>query len=138
MFTADELKNQAETSATMIAQVRVDVAWKSQGEAGTGETAPALTYDVLIDRANTASPNIVAWGAPGTGPSLKKFGNAQMGRILVAPEENTAPITLPTTTPSVTPTVKTPTAPLTYNQRKRAILKKRAAAKAAAAANARG
>jgi len=36
-----------------------------------------LTYDLLVERASSAAPTIVAWGPPGTGPNLVPYQNAQ-------------------------------------------------------------
>lgn len=42
----------------------------------------AVSYDVLIAEAHTATPRIVAWGAPGSGAQLETFGNAEVGLLL--------------------------------------------------------
>lgn len=41
--------------------------------------APVSTYDLLVERAATASPVVTAWGGPGSGPSLVRYGNASDG-----------------------------------------------------------
>lgn len=41
-----------------------------------------VSYDVLIVDAHTATPRIVAWGAPGQGRDLEDFDNAIKGRVL--------------------------------------------------------
>jgi hypothetical protein len=38
---------------------------------------PATTLDLLVERADTAAPVVVAWGAPGTGPSLVPYQNVR-------------------------------------------------------------
>ena len=40
---------------------------------------PTFEMDLLADRANTASPVIVAWGGAGTGPILTKYQNGEEG-----------------------------------------------------------
>lgn len=75
----------------VIARVSLDLLWPTEdGETDSedsdgDESSPAsvVTYDVLIDRASTASPQVVAWGGPGTGPDLVMYGNAVTGRDLV-------------------------------------------------------
>ena len=37
---------------------------------------PPVTFDVLVTGADTAAPRVVAWGGPGTGPTLVPYGNA--------------------------------------------------------------
>lgn len=63
----------------VIARVSFAVAWQSNPVA-RGETPSRLTYDVLIEQADTASPKVVAWGGAGTGESLKPYMNAIEGR----------------------------------------------------------
>lgn len=43
------------------------------------ETAQPVTYDVLVDKADTASPVVVAWGGPSGIDDLEPFGNALVG-----------------------------------------------------------
>lgn len=58
-----------------VAQVTISVK-KPDGSDGGG-----LTYDVLIDQPDGA-PRILAWGAPGTGPTLKKYSNRWHGTAI--------------------------------------------------------
>jgi len=39
-----------------------------------------LTYDLLVERTNSAAPTIVAWGPPGSGPSLTPYQNAHKSK----------------------------------------------------------
>ena len=39
---------------------------------------PTLTYDLLLDKADTAAPVVVAWGSPGA--ALEPYGNGVVGR----------------------------------------------------------
>lgn len=59
---------------TVIARVEFSLLW--QGHGVKDAQAPAASYDVLIVDAASASPRIVAWGGPGSGPSLKPYQNA--------------------------------------------------------------
>lgn len=38
--------------------------------------APVVEFDVLVEAANTVTPRVVAWGAPGTGAVMKPYQNA--------------------------------------------------------------
>lgn len=58
-----------------VAQVTISVK-KPDGSDGGG-----LAYDVLIDQPDGA-PRILAWGAPGTGPTLKKYSNRWHGTAI--------------------------------------------------------
>ena len=42
----------------------------------TRRPPPPVAFDVLVTGADTAAPRVVAWGGPGTGPTLVPFGNA--------------------------------------------------------------
>lgn len=80
----------AKVNATMAAQqseqdptvlmvrVELQVAW-AQAPAAPDATYPTIMFDLLLERATTASPVVVAWGAPGTGPTLTRYGNAVDG-----------------------------------------------------------
>lgn len=63
-----------------IVQVALDIVWNGQAIPTTrpqGQTAaPKTTMDLLVERADTAAPVVVAWGAPGTGPELRPYQNA--------------------------------------------------------------
>ena len=85
----------------MIAQVELTIEWIGAPELEDGETnRTTITYDVLLQKADTASPVVVAWGGPGSGPTLKPFQNALVGNEV---KQNTnAP--KPTGTPTPTPT----------------------------------
>lgn len=63
----------------VVAQVSFAIAWQGT-PIGRGETPSRVTYDVLIEQANTPSPKVVAWGGAGTGESLKPYMNAIEGR----------------------------------------------------------
>lgn len=64
----------------MIARVQLSILWAGQSAPENGSPLPTLTFDVLVDKASTASPVIVAWGGPGDGPTLERYGQALVGR----------------------------------------------------------
>ena len=72
----------------MIARVQLDITWDGQKEPEPGEQVSSATYDVLIVGTNTATPKVVSWGGPGTGPELKKYSVALSGVTLREPGEN--------------------------------------------------
>lgn len=67
----------------IVARVTFNVSWDGQEVSGS-ERLGELTYDLLIDKANTAAPAVVAWGGAGSGESLTPFMNAVEGRIITA------------------------------------------------------
>lgn len=98
----------------VIAQVELDILWVGQTppESGSSRNNILTTMDVLIDKADTASPVIVAWGAPGSGPTLTKYANAVTGRPVdkpatidptMAPSPSTPPPSSPAPTAIGTP-----------------------------------
>lgn len=63
----------------VVVSVELRLLWASDLQADeppSTSDAPVVTYDVVVAGANTASPRVVAWGGPGTGPTLKAFSNA--------------------------------------------------------------
>lgn len=65
----------------MIVQVQLDIVWQGQkpatdGSGGDTSDTPQTTMDLLVERAGTAAPVVVAWGAPGSGPTLTPYRNA--------------------------------------------------------------
>lgn len=63
----------------VVAQVSFAIVWQTT-PIGRGETPSRVTYDVLIEQADTPAPKVVAWGGAGTGESLKPYMNAVEGR----------------------------------------------------------
>jgi hypothetical protein len=55
----------------MIVEAQFDITWDGQS-AQPGPT----TMDLLVERAGTATPVVVAWGPPGSGPTLRPYENA--------------------------------------------------------------
>lgn len=89
--------------SAMIIQVKLILHWVSQPVLSPAEQMnkdrPGILLDLLVERANTAAPVITAWGAPGSGTTLARYGNAANG------EGRTQSTTAPTITasPSSTP-----------------------------------
>lgn len=65
----------------MIVSVTFEGQWAGVQTDVTTQS-PQFTYDLLISRANTASPRVVAWGGYGSGSWLKEYGNAVKGRVI--------------------------------------------------------
>lgn len=77
----------------MVVQVQLAVQWLGSEPLRDGQQRPQITYDLLVTRADSGAPVVVAWGAAGTGPSLSAFDNAIEGRAVPAvpsPEEAAA------------------------------------------------
>lgn len=96
--------------ATTIAQVSLVPAWNDATPGQNGAGNP-IVMDVLIRGANTAAPQIVAWGAPGSGPTLKPYQNALTvpASALSQPSSSASPSTTakaPTPAKTQTPTSK--------------------------------
>ncbi|MDA8317667.1 MAG: hypothetical protein M0010_21260 [Actinomycetota bacterium] len=66
----------------MIAEVELNLLWNHEHESppsleGTsGPSGPQTTMDLLIAHASSAAPVVVAWGPPGSGPTLRPYENA--------------------------------------------------------------
>lgn len=69
--------------SVVVAQVSFDIQWESQ-TIERGESLSSVTYDVLIEDADTAAPKVVAWGGAGTGEELERFENAVEGRKITS------------------------------------------------------
>lgn len=72
---------------TDLARVTVTFSRGEQGEAGVWQGA--VSYDVLIVDGDTANPRVVAWGPPGSGPSLAPFSNGLGGSGTPAAQSTT-------------------------------------------------
>lgn len=68
----------------LIVQVRVQLEWAATGPAVPGDQNgdSSITYDLLIDKADTATPVVVSWGGAGSGTSLKAYDQAITDREL--------------------------------------------------------
>lgn len=90
----------------MVVRVEAGLYWLDRGETavpgdvGSDRLSP-VAFDVLVERADTASPVVVAWGAAGSGELLTPYQNAIVGRTVVT--ETTGHSTGATPHPSPTP-----------------------------------
>lgn len=77
-----------------VAEVNLSIVWNGETPPAPGSAqAPTVTMDLLIERASSAAPVVVAWGPPGSGPTLRPYQNAFRGYSSSSP-----PPTTPTTT----------------------------------------
>lgn len=68
-------------SGELIAEVELDLLWQHERQPVATPTTsapqgPQTTMDLLIAHATSAAPVVVAWGPPGSGPSLRPYENA--------------------------------------------------------------
>jgi hypothetical protein len=61
------------TPTTAIAEVDLTITWAGQTKSPQSAN---YVYDVLVERPLSAAPVVVAWGPPGSGPSLVPYQNA--------------------------------------------------------------
>lgn len=69
--------------AVALVRVSFPIAWPGQLDKPDADVQNLgrITYDLLVEDADTAAPKIVAWGSAGTGASLEAFQNAVVGKI---------------------------------------------------------
>ena len=100
--------------STVVVRVELAIRWTAAEPAGPATSPatadppppPPVAFDVLVTGADTAAPRVVAWGGPGTGPTLVPFGNA----VAADSTRPTAPAPVgPTTAPPPTVTWVPPT-----------------------------
>lgn len=80
--------------ASVVARVSFAVKWQGQA-VSSSDTLSRLSYDVLIEKADTAAPVVVAWGGAGSGEELKPYSNALDGRKITQDGIGTAAPTAP-------------------------------------------
>lgn len=86
---AGEKYVQGQPTDKMIAQVKLTITWRDAPELEQGQrNTTVITYDILVTKADTASPQVVAWGGPGTGPTLEAFQNALTDNEIKTTDEN--------------------------------------------------
>jgi hypothetical protein len=73
------------SAGQIIVEISLNIVWAGETTATTqpdssGVSPPQTTMDLLVERASSAAPVVVAWGPPGTGPTLKPYGNASNPR----------------------------------------------------------
>lgn len=83
MPTADEKSKNRDGSGDRMV-VRVELALQYVGQPAldpnSNQKPNTITYDLLVTKANTAAPVVVAWVGPGLGPQAKPYQNALDGR----------------------------------------------------------
>jgi len=88
----------------ILVRAEIRVWWDGQepvDENGNDREAPEpITYDLLIADAGTASPYVVAWGGPGSGPALTPYMNALNGVEVTVPTQTDGPTPTPSETTS--------------------------------------
>lgn len=60
------------------------------------QQAVEVSYDLLVTGAGTGGARVVAWGPPGTGPTLKAWDNAVTGRPRTGGPAEPTPVAAPT------------------------------------------
>jgi hypothetical protein len=97
--TGDEGKKPTQ----MLVRVELRLWWAGEEPAEDDQSKkPApITYDLLIEDADTAAPYVVAWGPVGSAPTLKAHANAMRG-VDVKQQADTGEST-PGPTPSASP-----------------------------------
>lgn len=60
----------------MIIEAQFYLTWDGQSSSAVSGQQEPVTMDLLVERATTATPVVVAWGPPGSGPSLRPYQNA--------------------------------------------------------------
>ncbi|MEJ7648605.1 MAG: hypothetical protein WKF57_06060 [Nakamurella sp.] len=96
-------------NSTLIARVQMQL----QSPTSKPDTAawPQISFDILIQRADSAAPQIVAWGAPGTGLALTAYQNAvpvdstegDGGVVTTFNPPSTIPAPISSSSPAATP-----------------------------------
>lgn len=56
-----------------VARVNLSMNWLGRRD---GQSPAPVVMDVLVQKADTAAPQVVAWGAPGTGQDLRPYQNS--------------------------------------------------------------
>ncbi len=91
-----------------VAQVSLQILWNGQSipQGASMSDLPPITLDLLIGRATTAAPVVLAWGPPGSGPTLHAYENAFTGYSASGAQP-------PTSAPSTTSTAPSTSSPAT-------------------------
>ncbi|MFS0885003.1 hypothetical protein [Aeromicrobium sp. 179-A 4D2 NHS] len=76
--------NEDEAPEQLLVQVEFEGYWPGTTTSTNQTSLPKVTYDLLVDRADTASPRVVAWAGPGGGYWLKPYSNAVTGVVVSA------------------------------------------------------
>lgn len=95
----DEDGEQIPEAEALLVRVTLALDWEGRS---SGPSASEATMDLLVLRADTGAPAVVAWGSPGTGPRLTEYGNALPA--LARSEPEVPPTELPTDDSGIAPT----------------------------------
>lgn len=68
---------------TVVVNVTATIRWAG-AQTKTDDEPASTSYDLLVSKANTAAPTVVAWGGSGTGETLQPYANAVTGRTVTA------------------------------------------------------
>jgi hypothetical protein len=60
----------------MVVEAQFYIAWGGQQAGAVAGQSVPTTMDLLVERSGTATPVVVAWGPPGSGPGLKPYQDA--------------------------------------------------------------
>lgn len=77
VVAAAEVETEAAEGEEPVAQIVVRVEIQIGWEGRDADPSPAAIHmDLLVTRADTGAPQVLAWGAPGAGPDLEPYENA--------------------------------------------------------------
>lgn len=86
------------TAKQMLVRVTLQIAWTVTVD--TTQNLPTVTYDLLVNEADTASPRVVSWGGAGSAPSLQAYSTSVKNKQI----QGEAPIQQPSDLPTGMPT----------------------------------
>lgn len=108
--TTVDVKDYASRPGNMaIARIEITPKWNTSTSNDTSGGGTPIVMDVLLKNATTGAPNVVAWGAPGTGPSLKAYQNALTVPSSVMATQTAAPSASTSAPSQPSAKVETPT-----------------------------
>jgi hypothetical protein len=102
VLRSDGTKSDA-PATQLVVQIQLRIIWKETNQVAYETDADGIpiipdsvqtrgdsliTYDLIIDRADGAAPQIVAWGGAGSGQQLTPYSNAVIDREITAAEGN--------------------------------------------------
>lgn len=76
--------DKAVRTGDMVLSLTITLPWGQQAAADAKQGV--ATFDLLVTGADTAAPRVVAWGGPGTGPTLTPYANAVIGKLADQPQ----------------------------------------------------
>ena len=91
--TVTSSSNKTGDPSTAYVQVQLALTWAGQPAPAAGQQATTpVTMDLLVLRADTAAPQVVAWGDPGSAPALSAYQNATSAQGRQASAAPSAPV----------------------------------------------